>query len=151
MPSLPSSRRRRPLRRASKPLMPISTHNLALRQRPRFRFHEEGFVLRFQEVSLTMPVTIEIPTAFRRFTDGAPKVDCIAATVAEALDTLTKRFPDLSRHVRDESGQIRQFLNIYLNEEDIRFLGGESCSLREGDRVLLVPSIAGGSPALLRA
>ena len=98
-----------------------------------------------------MPVTIEIPTAFRRFTDGAPKVDCIAATVAEALDALTKRFPDLSRHVRDESGQIRQFLNIYLNEEDIRFLGGESCSLREGDRMLLVPSIAGGSPALLRA
>lgn len=92
-----------------------------------------------------MPVTIEIPTAFRRFTDGAPRVDCSASTVAEALDTLTKRFPGLSRHVRDDSGQIRQFLNIYLNEEDIRFLGGESCALREGDRVLLVPSIAGGS------
>jgi sulfur-carrier protein len=91
-----------------------------------------------------MPVTIEIPTAFRRFTDGAPRVDCTASTVAEALDTLTKRFPGLSRHVRDDSGQIRQFLNIYLNEEDIRFLGGESCALREGDRVLLVPSIAGG-------
>ena len=92
-----------------------------------------------------MPVTIEIPTAFRRFTDGAPRVDCTASTVAEALDTLTRRFPGLSRHVRDDSGQIRQFLNIYLNEEDIRFLGGESCALREGDRVLLVPSIAGGS------
>ena len=93
-----------------------------------------------------MPVTIEIPTAFRRFTDGAPKVDCSASTVAEALDALTKRFPALSRHVRDDSGQIRQFLNIYLNEEDIRFLGGESCAVREGDRVLLVPSIAGGAP-----
>lgn len=93
-----------------------------------------------------MPVTIEIPTAFRRFTDGAPRVDCSASTVAEALDALTKRFPALSRHVRDDSGEIRQFLNIYLNEEDIRFLGGESCALREGDRVLLVPSIAGGAP-----
>jgi sulfur-carrier protein len=92
-----------------------------------------------------MPVTIEIPTAFRRFTDGAPKVDCSATTIAEALADLTSRFPALSRHVRDESGQIRQFLNIYLNEEDIRFLGGESCSLKEGDRVLLVPSIAGGA------
>ena len=91
-----------------------------------------------------MPVTIEIPTAFRRFTDGSSKVDCSATTVAEALSTLTTRFPDLSRHVRGEDGQIRQFLNIYLNEEDIRFLGGESCSLKEGDRVLLVPSIAGG-------
>jgi molybdopterin synthase sulfur carrier subunit len=92
-----------------------------------------------------MPVTIEIPTAFRRFTDGAPKVDCSATTIAEALADLTQRFPALSRHVRDESGQIRQFLNIYLNEEDIRFLGGESCSVKEGDRVLLVPSIAGGA------
>jgi molybdopterin converting factor small subunit len=91
-----------------------------------------------------MPVTIEIPTAFRRFTDGAPKIDCNAATVAEVLDQLTVRFPALSRHVRDESGQIRQFLNVYVNEEDIRFLGGESCSLKEGDRILLVPSIAGG-------
>jgi adenylyltransferase/sulfurtransferase len=92
-----------------------------------------------------MPVTVEIPTAFRRFTDGAPKIDCSAATVAEVLTQLTARFPDLSRHVRDDSGQIRQFLNIYLNEEDIRFLGGESCAVKEGDRVLLVPSIAGGS------
>jgi len=92
-----------------------------------------------------MPVTIEIPTAFRRFTDGAPKVDCSAATIAEALNELTSRFPDLGRHVRDDQGQIRQFLNVYLNEEDIRFLGGENCTLKDGDRVLLVPSIAGGS------
>ena len=91
-----------------------------------------------------MPVTIEIPTAFRRFTGGAPKYDCSAATIADALNDLTRQFPDLSRHVRDDDGQIRQFLNVYLNEEDIRFLGGEACSLKEGDRVLLVPSIAGG-------
>lgn len=91
-----------------------------------------------------MPVTIEIPTAFRRFTDGAPKIDCSAATIAEALNDLIARFPALSQHVRDEQGQIRQFLNVYLNEEDIRFLGGEACSLKEGDRVLLIPSIAGG-------
>jgi molybdopterin converting factor small subunit len=91
-----------------------------------------------------MSITIEIPTAFRRFTEGAPKVDCSAGTVAEALSQLTAQFPALERHVRDEQGQIRQFLNVYLNEEDIRFLGGESCTLKEGDRVLLVPSIAGG-------
>jgi molybdopterin synthase sulfur carrier subunit len=91
-----------------------------------------------------MPVTIEIPTAFRRFTDGAPKIDSSAGTIADALNDLTTRFPAIARHVRDDSGQIRQFLNVYLNDEDIRFLGGESCSLKEGDRVLLVPSIAGG-------
>ena len=91
-----------------------------------------------------MAITIEIPTAFRRFTEGEPKVDSGATTVAEALNELTSRFPALSRHVRDDQGQIRQFLNVYLNEEDIRFLGGESCSVKDGDRVLLVPSIAGG-------
>jgi len=91
-----------------------------------------------------MPVTIEIPTAFRRFTDGAPKIDCGASNIAGALNELTTRFPLIARHVRDDSGQIRQFLNVYLNEEDIRFLGGESCAVKDGDRVLLVPSIAGG-------
>jgi len=92
-----------------------------------------------------MAVTIEIPTAFRRFTDGSPKFDCNATTIAEALNILTAQFPGLSRHVRDDQGQIRQFLNVYLNEEDIRFLGGEGCAVKEGDKVLLVPSIAGGS------
>ncbi len=91
-----------------------------------------------------MPVTVEIPTAFRRFTQDAARVECNATTVAAVLDQLTARFPDLARHVRDDSGQIRQFLNVYLNEEDIRFLGGESSPVREGDRILLVPSIAGG-------
>lgn len=91
-----------------------------------------------------MAITIEIPTAFRRFTEGSPKVDTSAATVAEALNDLTSKFPALSRHVRDDQGQIRQFLNVYLNEEDIRFLNGESSPLKDGDRVLLVPSIAGG-------
>jgi molybdopterin synthase sulfur carrier subunit len=94
---------------------------------------------------MNMPITVEIPTAFRRFTNGAPKIDCNPGTVAEVLNQLTALYPDLSRHVRDDQGQIRQFLNIYLNEEDIRFLGGESCSAKEGDRVLLVPSIAGGT------
>jgi molybdopterin synthase sulfur carrier subunit len=91
-----------------------------------------------------MPVTIEIPTALRRFTDGAQNIECTPGTVADALNELMTRFPAIARHVRDDSGQIRQFLNVYLNEEDIRFLGGESCSVKEGDRVLLVPSIAGG-------
>jgi molybdopterin converting factor small subunit len=93
---------------------------------------------------LRMAITIEIPTAFRRFTDGVPKLDSAASTITEALNDLTTRYPALSRHVRDEQGQIRQFLNVYLNEEDIRFLGGESVTLKDGDRVLLVPSIAGG-------
>ena len=92
-----------------------------------------------------MAITIEIPTAFRRFTDGTPKVDSRAKTVAEALNDLTARFPALLRHVRDEQGQVRQFLNVYLNEEDIRFLGGPTYAFQDGDEILLVPSIAGGT------
>ena len=91
-----------------------------------------------------MSVTIEIPTAFRRFTDGAPKLDSGAKTVAEALNDLTAKYPALAKHVRDDDGQIRQFINVYLNDEDIRFLGGEASSLKDGDKLLLVPSIAGG-------
>ena len=92
-----------------------------------------------------MAITIEIPTAFRRFTEGAPRIASGAMTVAEALNDLTAKYPALSRHVRDEQGQIRQFLNVYLNEEDIRFLGGASYAFKDGDEVLLVPSIAGGA------
>lgn len=91
-----------------------------------------------------MPVIIEIPTAFRRFTDGTPKLESGAQTVADALKDLVTRYPALSRHVRDDDGQIRQFINIYLNDEDIRFLSGESSPLKDGDKLLLVPSIAGG-------
>jgi molybdopterin converting factor small subunit len=91
-----------------------------------------------------MPVIVEIPTAFRRFTDNAATFDASPATVAAVLDQLTTKYPGLARHIRDEKGQIRQFLNVYLNEEDIRFQGGESCSVKDGDRVMLVPSIAGG-------
>ena len=91
-----------------------------------------------------MAITIEIPTAFRRFTEGTPKLESGATTVAQALNELVTRFPALSRHVRDDDGQIRQFINVYLNEEDIRFLGGEASALKDGDRLMLVPSIAGG-------
>ena len=91
-----------------------------------------------------MPVIIEIPTAFRRFTEGAPKIECTAVTVAGALNDLTAKFPALGKHVRDDQGQIRQFLNVYLNEEDIRFLQGKRTSVKDGDEVSIVPAIAGG-------
>ena len=94
-----------------------------------------------------MKITVEIPTALRHFTAGANTVECAAQALPELLTQLEERFPDLKRHLRDESGHLRPFLNIYVNEEDIRFLGNESYLFREGDRVLLVPSIAGGAPA----
>jgi molybdopterin converting factor small subunit len=92
-----------------------------------------------------MPITVQIPTALRRHTDGVASLNCTAANLNELFSALDEKFPELKPHLRDDKGQIRRFLNIYVNEEDIRFLGGPSYAFQEGDEVLLVPSIAGGS------
>ena len=92
-----------------------------------------------------MNITVQIPTALRRHTGGTAKLTCVATNLSELFSTLDEKFPDLKPHLRDEAGQIRRFLNIYVNEEDIRFLGGPSYAFQDGDEVLLVPSIAGGS------
>jgi len=91
-----------------------------------------------------MAITVQIPTALRRLTGGNGKVSCSAANVGELLSVLDQQFPELKPHLRDEAGQIRRFLNIYVNEEDIRFLGGSDYAFQDGDEILLVPSIAGG-------
>ena len=92
-----------------------------------------------------MSVTVQIPTALRRHTDGVGKLSCAASNLGELFSVLDEKFPQLKPHLRDEAGQIRRFLNVYVNEEDIRFLGGPAYTFQDGDEVLLVPSIAGGS------
>ncbi len=92
-----------------------------------------------------MTVTVKIPTALRRLTSGTGQVKCSAANLRELFSTLDQQFPDLKQHLRDEAGEIRRFLNVYVNEEDIRFLGGNTYAFQDGDEVLLVPSIAGGA------
>jgi molybdopterin converting factor small subunit len=91
-----------------------------------------------------MPITVQIPTALRRHTDGVSSISCTASNLTEMFTALDEKFPGLKPHLRDEAGQIRRFLNVYVNEEDIRFLGGNAYAFRDGDEVLLVPSIAGG-------
>ncbi|HZP63548.1 MAG TPA: MoaD/ThiS family protein [Terriglobales bacterium] len=94
-----------------------------------------------------MAITVQIPTALRRLTGGTGQVSCSPANLGELFSLLDEQFPDLKSHLRDEAGQVRRFLNIYVNEEDIRFLGGSDYSFQDGDEILLVPSIAGGSGA----
>jgi sulfur-carrier protein len=94
---------------------------------------------------MIMNITVQIPTALRRLTGGTAKVSCTASNLNELFSALDQQFPDLKPHLRDDSGQIRRFLNVYVNEEDIRFLGGAAYAFKDGDEVLLVPSIAGGS------
>lgn len=92
-----------------------------------------------------MAITVQIPTALRRHTAGQGSLTCAATNLGELFSVLDEKFPDLRPHLRDDKGQIRRFLNIYVNEEDIRFLGGSAYAFQEGDEVLLVPSIAGGA------
>jgi len=91
-----------------------------------------------------MSITVQIPTALRRLTAGTPNITCAANNLSELFSVLDNQFPELKPHLRDEAGQTRRFLNVYVNEEDIRFLGGNTYSFQDGDEVLLVPSIAGG-------
>jgi len=90
-----------------------------------------------------MNVTVSIPTAFRQHTGNVDRFECSAGDLGQLLDALDTRFPQLKPHLRDEQGQVRRFLNIYVNDEDIRFLG-KDYKFNEGDEVTLVPSIAGG-------
>jgi len=90
-------------------------------------------------------VTVQIPTPLRRHTGGTAKVSCTATNLKELFSALDEKFPELKAHLRDESGQVRRFLNVYVNDEDIRFLGGDNYAFQDGDEILLVPSIAGGA------
>ena len=91
-----------------------------------------------------MNVIVSIPSPFRRHTEGLDRVDCTVGNLNELFDVLETRFPELKPHLRDQEGKVRRFLNVYVNDEDIRFLGA-NYSFQEGDEVTLVPSIAGGS------
>ena len=90
-----------------------------------------------------MSITVSSPTAFRRHTEGLGSFDCPATNLNDLLNALEARFPELKPHLRDEAGKVRRFLNIYVNDEDIRFLGPDY-KFNQGDEVTLVPSIAGG-------
>src|SRR5258706_1453674 len=94
---------------------------------------------------LKMAITVQIPTALRRHTAGVGSIACAATNLGELFSVLDEKFPELKPHLRDEAGKVRRFLNIYVNEEDIRFLGGPEYIFSDGDEVLLVPSIAGGT------
>ena len=95
-----------------------------------------------------MSIQVLIPTPLRKHTSGAGQIACNAGSLPELLGVLGQSYPELQRHICDEQGQLRRFLNVYVNEEDIRFLGGSDYRFHDGDEVLLIPSIAGGTNEL---
>lgn len=96
-------------------------------------------------VEPSMFVNIQIPSALRAFTDGKAAVSVVGETAGAALSALTTSFPGLAHHLRGEDGQLRSFVNVYKNDEDIRFLGRDATPLLDGDTLVIVPSIAGGA------
>ncbi len=91
-----------------------------------------------------MPVLVRIPTPLRSLTKGQSELQVPAGTVAGLVDDLERQFPGLRERLVDESGELRRFINIYVNEEDIRFLQSKQTALKDGDQVSIVPAIAGG-------
>lgn len=91
-----------------------------------------------------MAVKVHIPTPLRRLTGNQPEVEIEAGTVAELVQNLEAAHPGIREKLLDESGEIRRYVNIYVNEEDIRFLDGAQTALKERDVVSIVPAIAGG-------
>lgn len=91
-----------------------------------------------------MGVKVMIPTPLRQFAGKHESVNLEAKTVAEALDSLTAQFGELKRHLYSDDGRLRSFVNVYVNDEDIRYLQKEKTALQQGDTISIVPSIAGG-------
>ncbi len=91
-----------------------------------------------------MAVKVIIPTPLRQYAGKRESVDLDAKTVGEALGSLTTQFGELKRHLYSEEGKLRSFVNVYVNDEDIRYLQKEKTALQQGDIISIVPSIAGG-------
>ncbi|MCU1267614.1 MAG: Dinucleotide-utilizing enzyme involved in molybdopterin and thiamine biosynthesis family 2 [Acidobacteria bacterium] len=92
-----------------------------------------------------MSITIAVPTALRQFTGGQSRVEVEATTAGEALDQLTAEYSELRRHLYSDQNTLRSFVNVYVNDEDIRHQSGPDTPLKQGDTLMIVPSIAGGS------
>jgi molybdopterin synthase sulfur carrier subunit len=91
-----------------------------------------------------MPVKVRIPTPLRKLTHDEEIVQVSAATVGGAIAELQDRYPGIKERLTDEAGSVRRFVNVYVNEEDIRFLQNQETALKDGDEISIIPAIAGG-------
>ena len=91
-----------------------------------------------------MSIKVRIPTPLQKLTREQAEVSVSAGSIRDLIDELDRNYPGVKSRICDESGNIRRFVNVFLNEEDIRFLDKEKPSLKDGDEVSIVPAIAGG-------
>jgi sulfur-carrier protein len=91
-----------------------------------------------------MPVNVRIPTPLRKLTKDKDTVQATGVTIQDIIDSLEKQYPGLKERLCDERGELRRFVNVYLNDEDIRFAQGKNTPVKEGDEISVIPAIAGG-------
>ena len=91
-----------------------------------------------------MSVTVRIPTPLRRISNGQDKASVEGSSLDEIIQSLNEEFPGIKERLCDEQGEIRHFVNIYVNGEDVRFLNGLSTATKSGDEISIVPAVAGG-------
>lgn len=91
-----------------------------------------------------MGVKVRIPTPLQKITKNQAEVETKGSTVGELIESLESAYPGIKDRICDEAGKVRRFVNIYVNDEDIRFLQRESTPLKDGDEVSIIPAIAGG-------
>lgn len=91
-----------------------------------------------------MSVKIRAQEPLRKFLDNEPEVEIAAGTVLEAITALRRQYPNFAQKLLDESGVIRRFVNVYVNEEDIRFLQNQQTILKDGDEISIIPATSGG-------
>lgn len=92
-----------------------------------------------------MAVTVRLPGTLRQWAGGQKLVEVQSSSVGEAINTLCDQYPGVAERVLDEEGRTRQFVNVYLNGEDVRFLDGPGTAVRDGDELVIAPAVAGGS------
>ncbi|MGI4756097.1 MAG: MoaD/ThiS family protein [Janthinobacterium lividum] len=90
-------------------------------------------------------IRVMLPAAFSRHTAGTNQVQSEASNLPGLVDDLGAKFPELGAHIKDTDGTLRKFINVYVNDEDIRFLGGDAYQFQDRDEIMFIPSIAGGS------
>ena len=91
-----------------------------------------------------MPTKVRIPTPLRKLTNNEELIEVKAGTVGDAIAELQSRFPGIQERLIDDSGEVRRFVNVYVNEEDIRFLQNQKTPINDGDEISIIPAIAGG-------
>ena len=92
-----------------------------------------------------MTVQVKIPTVLRKHTEGEALVEASGATVRELIESVAGRFPEFKERVVSSDGQLHRFINVYANDEDIRYLDGLDTKVSEGDTVSILPAVAGGT------